>query len=151
MLNSPYNPTILNPIWVVGFIDGEACFHVSVIKNVTMALGYSVSLEFSITQHIRDLLLMEKFVQFFGCGYVIKDAPTKVQFRIRDRADLANHLFPFLDNHPLQTIKSLDYSDFKRVHALLESKAHLTQQGLNDIRTIVSGINRGRINNTVMI
>lgn len=52
--------TILNPSWVVGFADGEACFHVSVITNTTMKLGFSCALEFSITQHIRDRELMEK-------------------------------------------------------------------------------------------
>ena len=86
---------VLNPYWLVGFIDGEGCFHVSVTRIASMKLGYFVSLQFSITQSARDKLLMEQFVQFFGCGYVIYDTPHKVQYRIRDRNDLANHLCPF--------------------------------------------------------
>src|SRR5579862_5274971 len=108
-----FNPVIFDPWWVVGFIDGEACFHVSIVANNTMKLGFSVALEFSITQHVRDILLMRQFLEFFGCGYIAKDTDSKVQFRIRDRSDLSFYLFPFLDKYPLQSVKALDYADFK--------------------------------------
>jgi hypothetical protein len=136
--------TIINPWWVLGFADGEACFHVSVVANPTMKLGNSCALEFSITQHVRDRLLLEKLIGFFGCGYVVNTSANVCQFRIRDRAELANNLFPFFDAYPLLSVKSLDYADFKRVHALLEARAHLTTTGLDEIRTIQAGMNRAR-------
>jgi len=139
-----YNSNILHPQWVVGFIDGEGCFHISVSKNSTMKLGYQVSLEFTITQHVRDKELMNKFVEFFGCGYVTPDTSNKVQYRIRNRNDLAKYLFPFMDNNPLLSIKTLDYTDFKRVHTMLDNREHLTQEGLDLIRKIAAGTNRGR-------
>jgi hypothetical protein len=139
-----YNSNILHPQWVVGFIDGEGCFHISIARNSTMKLGYQVSLEFTITQHIRDKELMYKFAEFFGCGYVSSDTSNKLQFRIRNRNDLANYLFPFMDNNPLLTVKTLDYADFKRVHAMLDNREHLTQEGLDLIREIAAGTNRGR-------
>ena len=139
-----YDSNVLNPHWIVGFIDGEGCFHVSVAKNSTMKLGYQVSLEFSITQHIRDRELMNKLVDFFGCGYVINDTPMKLQYRIRDRKDLSEKLFPFLDQYSLMTTKSLDYLEFKRVHSMLESKLHLTPKGLDEIRMIQAGMNLKR-------
>ena len=37
---------ILDPNWIVGFIDGEATFHVGINSNKTMRLGYQVILEF---------------------------------------------------------------------------------------------------------
>jgi len=139
-----YNASLLNPNWIVGFIDGEGCFHVSISKNKSMKLGYQVSLEFSITQHIRDKELMNKLVDFFGCGYVINDTPMKLQYRIRDRQDLSMKLFPFLDQNSLLTVKSLDYLDFKLVHSMLEDKLHLTPEGLDKIRTIQAGMNLNR-------
>jgi len=139
-----YNASVLPLWWVVGFIDAESCFHVSVAVNNTMKLGYQVSLEFCISQHIRDRALLEKFIVFFGCGYVINESPTQLQFRIRDRADLATYLFPFLDSHPLLTMKSKDYADLKRVHSMLENRVHLTQAGLDEIRAIAGAMNRGR-------
>jgi len=141
---SLYNPKILNPYWVVGFTDGEGCFHVSVSKNSSAKLGYQVSLEFSITQLIRDEEVMKKFITFFGCGYVIYDSNMKMQYRIRDRQELSKFLFPFFDSHPLLTVKLKDYEDFKRVHAMLEKKLHLTPEGLDQIRSIQAGMNRNR-------
>jgi len=139
-----YDFKILNPSWVQGFTDGEGCFHVSVSKNNATKLGYQVSLEFSITQHIRDKELIEKLIKFFGCGYIINDTSMKVQYRIRDRQELALYLFPFFDSNPLLTIKSKDYEDFKLVHSMLAKKLHLTPEGLNEIRLIQARMNRNR-------
>jgi hypothetical protein len=87
---------------------------------------------------------MNKLIDFFGCGYVIKDTPMKLQYRIRDRQDLSKNLFPFLDQNTLLTVKSLDYLDFKLVHSMLEEKLHLTQEGLDKIRTIQARMNLNR-------
>ena len=144
MIPKLYDSSPLNPHWIVGFIDGEGCFHVGISKNKTMKLGYQVTLEFSITQHIRDKELMNKLIDFFGCGYVIKDTPMKLQYRIRDRQDLSKNLFPFLDQNTLLTVKSLDYLDFKLVHSMLEEKLHLTQEGLDEIRIIQARMNLNR-------
>jgi LAGLIDADG endonuclease len=139
-----YNTSLMNPYWIVGFIDGEGCFHVSVSKNKSSKLGYQVTLEFSITQHIRDRELMEEFIEFFGCGYVVNDTPIKLQYRIRNRKQLSENLFPFIDQNSLLTVKSLDYLDFKHVHSMLENKLHLTLQGLDEIRVIQARMNRNR-------
>ncbi len=98
-----FNPLIFGPWWVAGFIDDKACFHVSVIANNTMKLGFSAALEFSITQHVRDVLLMNRLIEFFGCDYIAINTYSKVQFRIRDRSDLAIYLFPFLDTRRAAT------------------------------------------------
>lgn len=144
MLTKQYDSSLINPYWIVGFIDGEGCFHVSISKNKSTKLGYQVTLEFSITQHVRDRELMETLVKFFECGYVINDTLMKVQYRIRDRNDLSEKLFPFLDENNLLTVKSLDYLDFKLVHSMLEDKLHLTQEGLDAIRVIQARMNRNR-------
>ncbi len=54
-------------------------------------------------------------------------------------------LIPFLDTHPLCTIKSKDYADFRTVVNMIARKEHLTSEGLATIRTIKAGMNRGRI------
>jgi hypothetical protein len=112
-----------------------------------MKLGYQVSLEFSITQHIRDKELINKFVEFFNCGYVSNDTMNKIQYWIRDRKELAEYLFPFLDHHSLLTIKLLDYQDFKKVHEIVEKGIHLNPQGLDEIRAIQLTMNRNRLSN----
>ncbi len=44
--------------WILGFVDGEGCFHVAVNKNSTMTLGYQVLPEFTVTQHERDIKVL---------------------------------------------------------------------------------------------
>jgi hypothetical protein len=110
-----------------------------------MKLGFQVTLEFVITQHIRDALLMQKLVEFFNCGYLVKDGPTKYQYRIRNINDLEQHLFPLLNNYPLQTQKALDAAAFRQIHSLILAKKHLTVEGLNQIKSIKATMNKGRM------
>jgi hypothetical protein len=55
-------------------------------------------------------------------------------------------IIPFFDKYPILGIKSLDFQDFKQVSGLIQSKEHLTTKGLNEIKQIKLGMNRGRIN-----
>ena len=41
--------------WIVGFVDGEGTFSVSVFRNRTMSLGWQVFPEFVVTQGMRGL------------------------------------------------------------------------------------------------
>jgi hypothetical protein len=130
---------------VTGFIDGEGTFYCGINPRSDMKTGFQVTLEFVITQHIRDVLLMHKLVEFFNCGYLIKDGPTKYQYRIRNINDLQNHLFLLLDEYPLQTQKSLDATAFRLIHSLILAKKHLTVEGLDEIRNIKATMNRARM------
>lgn len=109
-----------------------------------MTLGYLVSLEFSVTQHIRDTKMMQDLVNFFGFGYLAKDGPTKYQFRVRNVQDLVK-LFTLFDAYPLQSQKRLDAEAFLQVLNLVLAKKHLTQEGLDQIRQIKSTMNRARM------
>lgn len=138
--------------WVLGFIDGEGCFHVAIQKNNTLRCGYQVQLQFCITQHIQDRELMDQLILFCfslwgkeGVGTVNSDGPLKVQYRIRGMDDLEYHLFPFLEKNPLLTKKRLDYEQFRAVHALMRKGLHLTPEGLAQIRLIKGLMNRSRV------
>jgi len=41
--------------WIVGFTDGEGCFHVSINKIPEMSLGWQVLPEFRIVQHLKNV------------------------------------------------------------------------------------------------
>lgn len=112
---------------MTGFIDGEGTFYVGIYAKDDMRTGYQVSLEFAITQHVRDLTLMNKLPLFFHCGYVaMNKGKSTCQYRMRNISHLENHLFPLLDAYPLQTQKSLDATAFREVHALIKDGKHLT-------------------------
>lgn len=67
-----------------------------------------------------------------------------VDFVVSNFSGLNESIIPFFDKHPLQGTKRLDYADFCKITHLMKSKAHLTLSGLEQIRVIKSGMNRGR-------
>jgi len=58
-----------DPYWLAGFTSAEGCFLIDVYKAQTK-LGEAVKLVFQLTQHSRDEELMNKLVEYFGCGSV---------------------------------------------------------------------------------
>jgi hypothetical protein len=47
--------------------------------------------------------------------------------------------------YPLEGVKRLNFEDFCRVVSIMESKKHLTNEGLDEIKQIKKGMNKGRI------
>jgi hypothetical protein len=64
--------------WVVGFVDGEGCFSISVVRNPGCLLGWQVQHEFSVTQAAPSRPALELLKQVFGCGQII-EKPTPRQ------------------------------------------------------------------------
>ena len=56
----------------------------------------------------------------------------------------SDKIIPFFEKYPIKGVKALDYADFCKVAELMKNKAHLTEHGLEEIRKIKSGMNRGR-------
>jgi hypothetical protein len=52
--------------WVVGFVDGEGCFSISVVRNPGCLLGWQVQHEFSVTQAAPSRPALELLQQVFG-------------------------------------------------------------------------------------
>ena len=54
--------------WIVGFVDGEGCFSISVVRNPGCRLGWQVQHEFSVTQASELTGVLELLIEEFGCG-----------------------------------------------------------------------------------
>ena len=54
-------------------------------------------------------------------------------------------MIPLFNEYKIESIKSLDYLDFCKVAELVNNKAHLTKEGLEQIRKIKFSMNRNRI------
>jgi hypothetical protein len=57
---------------------------------------------------------------------------------------LTNKVIPFFDKYPLHGVKRLDYLDWCKVASMMQKKEHLTSEGLDQIRKIKMGMNKGR-------
>ena len=139
-----YDNVILNPYWISGFVSAEGNFDVR-LPSTNSKLGYRVQLRFRISQHSRDLILMQKIVEYLGSGKIYKYAgKSTVSFTIVDFKDITNILVPFFNENPLIGMKLYDYIDWCKIHSLMLNRFHLTVEGINSIRKIKSGMNTAR-------
>lgn len=131
--------------WLAGFIAAEGCFYVKVSKSKTHKLGVVVQLKLKITQHTRDIELMQSLVKFFGCGLIEKRLNSNVcDFIVYSHKDIWEKIIPFFEKYPIQGVKYEDFMDFCKVALLIKNKAHLTQQGIEEILNIKSRMNTKR-------
>jgi hypothetical protein len=128
--------------WIVGFVDGEGCFSVSVFKNKTTKSGYQVMPEFVVTQGEKSLQSLQLLRKFFNCGniYVNRryDNHKENIFRycVRSLNDLNEIVVPFFKTYNLKTSKKNDFELFCKLIKIITSKQHLTVNGLNEILTL---------------
>ena len=104
--------------WIVGFVDGEGTFSVSINKNSTTLSGWQIFPEFVITQGEKSLTALQEIQGFFGCGklYVNRrnDNHRENLFRycVRSLKDLREKIIPFFRMHTLHTAKKEDFIKF---------------------------------------
>lgn len=144
---------IKSPDWLAGFTSGEGCFRVDINNSSNKG---RVNLRLTITQHNKDEQLLQSFIKYFGLAEGLPTAEKKskyvykysdkdaVKFDVTRYSDLTEKIIPFFDKYPIYGDKAKDFEDFKRVALLMQSKAHLTREGLEQIRKIKSEMNRGR-------
>lgn len=132
---------IKDPNWLAGFIDGEGCFNINIIKSLTHKMGVQVKVRFILTQHSRDLDLMKNLAEFLGCGTLSNVTNPYIYLTISKLIEINDKVIPLLNKYPLQGSKKLDFYLFCEVVELMKNKAHLTTEGLDKIRELEAIIN----------
>ena len=131
--------------WILGFTDGEGCFHISINKMPEMSLGWQVLPEFRIVQHEKDEKVLQKIKNCFGFGDVKINRQdkygTRKEFRVRGLENL-NKIVQFFRDNPLTTSKKKDFEIFSEVINLINKKEHLTKEGLDKIAKLISEMDR---------
>jgi hypothetical protein len=85
---------------------------------------------------------MRKLITFFQCGRIESTSQNiLLNFVVTNFKDIIDKIIPFFEKYPIQGVKSLDFAYFKQVADLMKSKAHLTKEGLYEIRFIKSKMN----------
>jgi hypothetical protein len=133
---------------VVGFVDGEGCFSIALVRNHLCRWGWQVQPEFSVTQLAPSRDALELLAGVFGCGRIVEQsrpashhAPL-CRFSVKRRADLVARVVPFFEEHPLITAKRLDFERFASVLQMMEAGVHLTEEGLRAIARVTEQMNR---------
>lgn len=134
--------------WIVGFVDGEGSFLVSIFRNKTTKHGWQVFPEFIVTQGAKSLSVLEEIKNFFGCGHIFINRRRDnhhehlYRFCVRSAKDLREKIVPFFERHRLRTAKLKDLKKFKQVLSLMENGVHLKKNGIKRIVRIASTMNR---------
>jgi hypothetical protein len=101
--------------WLVGMTDGDGSFSV-LRQNDKWTLTLKISQN---TYNLRALYYIKKQL---GIGSVYVESNRDLgHYRIRDRKQLAEVIFPIFDQYPLLTTKYFNYNNFKETYYILEN------------------------------
>ena len=132
----------LDAQWIVGFVDGEGCFHVGINPHSEMPAGAQVLPEFTVVQHERDIQVLHALKAYFGCGVVRKNHGERMAYRVRGHEHLSKNIVPFFEKHPLKTRKRVDFIKFREIVNLMSRGEHLSSEGVEKIRAVAEQMNR---------
>nr|YP_010963371.1 NADH dehydrogenase subunit 2 [Harringtonia lauricola]WNK75960.1 NADH dehydrogenase subunit 2 [Harringtonia lauricola] len=141
---------IKEPNWLSGFATGEGCFFISISKSSSTKSGFNVKLEFNLTQHNRDSVLLENIKEFFESGNIYKKGSSLV-YKVTVFSELWNNIVPFFKTYPILGSKNLDFIYWMKAIEIIKNKEHLTEKGLDKIRSLKLGLNTGRVLDTTKI
>jgi len=138
---------IPDPNWIVGFVSGEGCFDINLKKSKEHRTGQQVILRFSIKQHERDKYLMKLISKYLRCGNIYPSYTSGYRccsLTVIKYSDNTNLIIPFFEKYPVLGVKQNDFLAWCKVAKIMNDGSHLTNEGLNLIKTIKSGMNRER-------
>ncbi|MGH9447612.1 MAG: LAGLIDADG family homing endonuclease [Terriglobia bacterium] len=137
---------VLDPEWVVGFVDGEGCFCVSVHRSSMMVRhgGWQLQPSFHVYQHNDHREVLEALVRFFGR---VRPKGPKSQvstFAVDGLRKLERVIPPFFEAHPPR-VKGSDFRTFAVVVRSTRAREHLTPLGFERLVRHAYGMNaRGK-------
>ncbi len=89
---------------------------------------------------------MKSLITYFDCGGCEKAKHGMVYFRVTKFADNYKKIRRFFNKYPLAGIKTKDFKDWCKIARIIQTKAHLTKDGSNQIIKLKAGMNKQRVN-----
>lgn len=132
---------MLNPHYIVGFVDGEGCFSISFNKNGDRLP--EVRLIFEIELREDDEPILREIQKVLNCGNIYRLEYARyakwqphVKLKVSNFPDISEKVIPFFQRYPLQAKKRLQFERFCQVAELIKTKQHLILEGVEQIRYI---------------
>ena len=143
----------LHAQWVVGFVDGEGCFFVGVVKNRSKKALYQLQPAFVVGQHVHDVQVLYALKDYFGCGRVQlpKEGDTVARWTVQKLDHLLTHVIPFFEKHKLKTKRGIEFQRFRRLCFMLQKKVHVSsKEGFEECLELARNL-RVKLNTSVEI
>ena len=144
---------LITPDWVVGFVDGEGCFSVSVVRQAGgparrgYRTGWQLTPRFAVTQGERSFEALQGLQAFFGVGRLFRNRrhdnhkEDLLRFDVSKLVDLSDVIVPFFQAHPLRTAKRFDFEQFAKCLAIIRSGRHRERGGLIEVLELTQTMN----------
>ena len=131
--------------YLLGIIDAEGCFSISIKKQDSARFGWVIDPVFHVTQHKSARDVLEDLQKAFNAGRIIPKTGQEnlLIFIVDNRRQLREKVIPFFHRYPLR-IKKEDYEIFKEVVLALENKEHYTEDGFRRLAKKSRSFQRAR-------
>lgn len=129
--------------YLAGFTDGEGSFNISFRKRKDYSQPWKISLCFNVSQ--KDKVILALFKKHLSCGTLRERSKDGVwYFEVNNFNAIQQNVIPFFNRFGfLSAKKKRDFSKFKQLSKLIESKEHLTREGIEKILFIRREMNDG--------
>lgn len=133
---------VLDPWYVTGLVEGEGCFSVSFNIRRRLRVKVETRPSFSISLNRRDLHLLKKIRDFFGCGGIrFSRADNTYKYEVRDIRSLTDRVVPHFETYPLQGAKKEDFEKFRKICGMVKANLHLSPKFLPEIIELAYSMN----------
>ncbi len=129
---------VLNPWYIVGFVEGEGSFHIAFYKDPAMKQGIKVIPEFHVNQSYLRINTLKEVQKYFDCGYIKANHAKRANddtcvYVVRQREDLKSKIIPFFEKYPLLSIKQKSFTLFAKIIKMIIAGKHRTRGGIRQI------------------
>ena len=132
------NKVSLDNAWLSGFTDAEGCFTCSAYLNNTTS-KHIVTVRYIISQK-NDLQFSNDLANVVN-GYVTYLKNYDGYNTVVNSTKLSK-IIKYIDTFPLKTKKHISYIRWLKVHKLVINKEHLTNEGIEKIKSLIKSINK---------
>ena len=129
--------------YLVGFVDGEGSFNVSLRKKGDYRLGWQVVLSFNVSQKERTILALMK--KHFNCGIIKQRSDGLYSYDVTTPCAIQKEIIPFFERYNfLSSSKKRNFLIFKKIVKLMSERRHLDEEGFEKILKRRSILNKGK-------
>lgn len=132
---------MLNPFYVVGFVDGEGCFSITINKKDDRKPEVRLIFEIELREDDEDIL--KEVRKVLNCGNIYRLEYERyakwrphVKYKVSNFSDIFSKIIPFFKKYPLQAKKQDQFKKFCLVAEMIQKKEHLTPKGIERIKGI---------------
>jgi len=139
---------LVNDDYLVGFVEGEGCFYIGIVKSRETTSHWQVVYFFKVSQNPSGRVILEALKNRLACGYIkansISDKTDKsLAYVVRDLLSLKLKVIPFFKGK-LFTKKADDFRKFCLVIEKVNNFDHLNKQGMKEILDIAYSMNTAK-------